>query len=248
MKKGLSVLAAFAALIAVALPPCLGAEEVKVRPEGGEKGPKKRRPRKEESPFGKSAAFGDDLAQLDSQLTLTEEQKKKLQEIKEKRDKALEKYDQVSQKRVSTVERNLEKVRGRKDREANNLRKQAEGFLKSVRVGRTRLATGYDKKMFAVLTPEQRAKWNTPILTQEITNEFSLLFLEGKQEEKLQALCKAQAKRLSIPLDPEKHAEALLPIKRLVFRNVLTKKQQAEYLKLKAPASKDGEGKRRRKG
>jgi Spy/CpxP family protein refolding chaperone len=248
MRKGLSVLASFAALIAVALPPCLGAEEVKVRPAGEEKRPRKARREKEESPFGKGAAFGDDLAQLDSQLTLTDEQKKKLQEIKEKRDKALEKYDQLSEKRTSAVEKRLEQVRGRKDREANNLRKQAEGFLKSVRAGRARLAAGYEKKMFAVLTPEQRAKWNTPVLTQAITNEFSLLFLEGKQEEKLQALCKAQAKRLSIPLDPEKHAEALLPIKRLVYRNILTKKQQAEYVKLKAPADKGGEGKRRRKG
>ncbi len=248
MKKGLSVLAALAVLIAVTLPPCLGAEEVKVRPAGGEKGPRKRRPGKEESPFGKSAAFGDDLSQLDSLVTLTEEQKKKLQEVKEKRDKAMEKFDQVSEKRIGRAEQALGKLRGRKDREANNLRKQAEGFLKSVRAGRARLATGYEKKMFAVLTPEQRAKWNTPILTGEMTNEFSLLFLEGRQEERLQALCKAQAKRLSIPLDPEKHAEALLPIKRLVFRSVLTKKQQAEYVKLKAPASKGGEGKRRHKG
>lgn len=257
MKKGLSVLGILAVLTAVALPPCLGAEGVKVQPEGAEKGQKRKRPEgkregnREGDPFSKSVAFGDDLGKVDSVVGLNDEQKKKLQDLKEQRDKALEKYDQTYQKRIAKAEAAMEKLHGKKDREAGQVRKDVEGFLKSVQTNRAKLAEGYERRMFAVLTPEQRAKWNSPILTEEMTSEFSLLFLEGKQEERLQALCEAQAKRLSIPLDREKHAKSLDPIKRLAFKTILTKKQQAEYLKLKAPTKTTGkgqEGKGRRKG
>lgn len=161
MKKGLSVLGILAVLTAVALPPSLGAEGVKVQPEGAEKGQKRKRPEgkregnREGDPFSKSVAFGDDLGKVDSAVGLNDEQKKKLQDLKEQRDKALEKYDQTYQKRIAKAEAAMEKLHGKKDREAGQVRKDVEGFLKSVQTNRAKLAEGYERRMFAVLTPEQ---------------------------------------------------------------------------------------------
>ena len=257
MSKGLSILAGWAVLAAVALPPCPAAEGFGDLP-GDDKGKKakpvkvvedkkgepfakekdKPRGKKRKSGFGASEAFGDDLDKLDSLVGLKDDQKQKLQELKDKRDKALAKLDESNARKVAKIETVLEKTQGRRDQDATNLRKQAEKLLKSIEANRSRIADGLNRRMFALLTPEQRAKWNLPILTDELTKEFSLMFLEGKQEEKLQALCKVQAKRLKIPLDPEKHAKALDGVKMQVCRSILTRKQRAEYLKSKAPAKK----------
>ena len=263
MSKGLSILASWAVLAMVALPPCPAAEgfgdlpgegkkDKKAKPakegEGaqenpfgnkenkpGEKGDKPREKKKKDV-LGESPAFGDDLEKLDSLVGLKDDQKEKLQALKDKRDKALEKFDAANARKITKLEAALGKTQGRRDQETANLRRQVEGMLKSIETNRSRIEDGINRRMFSLLTPEQRAKWNLPILSDELTKEFSLMFLEGKQEEKLQALCKSQAKRLNIPLDPEKHAKALNGLKMQVYRSVLNKKQQVEYRKSKAPA------------
>lgn len=250
MRTGLSVVAGLAVLTAWALTPCLGAKRVEVQPVGVERDkPGKDRPDKEGIPFGKSATFGDDLEQVDSLVTLKDDQKKKLGEIKGQRDKALERYDQMYQPKVAKAEANLGKLRDKegRDHRAAELCKRLETFLKSTRTNRQRRAEGYERRMFAVLTPDQRAKWNGPILTQEMIREFSGVSLEPKQEGKIETICKARAKRLTIPLDPEKHASALNPIKALICKSVLTKKQQAKYRRDSAPVRKTSKGRDKEK-
>jgi len=88
--------------------------------------------------------------------------------------------------------------------------------------------------MFAVLTAEQRAQWNVPILLEEMTKEFELLFLTSDQEERIQNLCRTQARRIAVPLDPRKHARIIRAVKAMVYRNILTSEQRREYAKLAA--------------
>jgi len=199
--------------------------------------------RDKKDPFGKGggAVFGEDLDGLAAQLELTDEQKEKLQKIKDSRDKAMERFEKANGKKVTIAEGKLQQLGNvdKRDRRAGDMRRQLEGFLQGVKASRDKLSDGYGRRMFALLTPEQKAKWNGPILTEELTKEFSLLFLEGKQQERLQKLCDAQAKRLSIPLNPEKHAKALDGLKLTVYRSILNRKQQAEYRQLKAPKGKE---------
>jgi Spy/CpxP family protein refolding chaperone len=246
MKKRLCILAGLAVLSIVAAP-LHSAERKAVEPA-----PARVKPDKED-PFAGAAAFGENLEDLDAKVTLTEEQKTKLKKLMETRDKTLAKFDKAYESRVQKAEERLSALRSRgekNNRQVQNMRKQLEGFLKSVETKRSTLEGGYEKRMFALLKPEQRAKWNHPILQDALTKEFSLLFLDTKQEERLESLCKAQAKRLSVPLDPEKHAKSLEGLQMMVYRSILNKKQQLEYRKMKAAmVKKPGrEGGRRRGG
>lgn len=262
MKTGLSILAAWtltcAASVALAAD---GFDGLDAGPKEGEKKAKTKKAarqaegeKKDEKPSGPGAAvsFGDDVDALATKLELTDEQKEKFQKIKESREKALENYDKANEKKVAKAQETLQKLAGadQRDPRAADLRKQCDTFIKSVETNRQKLTDAHDGKMWALLKPEQRAKWNAPILTDEMTKEFGLLFLDATQEEKLQKLCEAQAKRLSVPLDPEKHASALDGIKMTVYKTILNKKQQGEYRQRKAseakPKTTEGGGKRKR--
>jgi Spy/CpxP family protein refolding chaperone len=243
MKTYCAILAALVAFAVATAPPCLAAEGVEVKPAQPKRAGKK--PARKD-PFGRATStFGENLDQLKEKLDLSDEQKEKLGKLIETRDKALEKYDKVNEPKAQKIEGRLSQLQGKgaKNKQVQGMRRQLEGYLKNIQTGRQRITDACEKRMFALLTPEQRAKWNTPILQDELTKEFSLLFLDTKQEERLENLCKAQAKRLSVPLDPEKHAKALDGLKLQVYRSILNKKQQFEYRKMKATTtSKKGKG------
>ena len=259
MKAGIWILTALAVLAFVAGPVVSAkragkadrkakakATKVADDPFGGKEkqGPKDKKAG--EGPFGEkgaSAGFGSDLEQLNTVVGLTEIQKKKLAKLKEARDKNVERYDAANEPKIRKAEERLQKLGGSKDdSRAGDARRRLEAFIKQAPAGRERLVLSYDRKMFAVLKPEQRAKWNTPILKEEVMKDFSLLFLEAKQEKKIDSLCAAQAKRLNIPLDPEKHGKSLDGFKRQIYRTVLNKKQKAQYRKMKAPLDSKGKG------
>ncbi len=244
MKTYSPILVGLVAFALAAAPVCLAAEGVEMRPEKPKRAEGKR---VREEPFGQRAGFGDNLDQLNEKLDLSDEQKEKLGKLIETRDKALAKYDKVNEPKAQKIEGRLSQLKGKgaKNRQVQNMRRQLEGYLKNIQMGRRRITDAGEKRMFALLTPEQRAKWNTPILQDELTKEFSLLFLDTKQEERLESLCKAQAKRLSVPLDPERHAKALDGLKLQVYRSILTKKQQFEYRKMKAATSKKDKARER---
>jgi len=111
------------------------------------------------------------------------------------------------------------------------------------RQAREQLEAECEKEMFAVLTAEQRAKWNAPILREEMTKEFELLFLTGQQAERIQNLCQAQARRIAVPLDPRKHARIIRAVKAMVYRNILTSEQRREYARLAATKNNDADRK-----
>jgi Spy/CpxP family protein refolding chaperone len=274
MKRGMTVLVCLGVVWAAAAPAWSG-EGVAVEPEGPKDKPRrKERGRGKDKaklpakgdPFGEAepmggkkgrrgekagATFGDDLDALKGQLSLSDEQMDKLGKIKAERDKTLARWDQVNQPKIERAETRLSQLAGKdkRDRRVGNARKQLEAGLKSLRAGRTRIEAGYERRMFAVLTPEQRGTWNGPLLTEEMTKEFSLVFLEGAQEEKIATLCNAQAKRLAVPVHPEQQANLLRSLKAQVYRSVLNSKQKAEYAKMKRAeaARKSSKGGERRK-
>jgi Spy/CpxP family protein refolding chaperone len=184
----------------------------------------------------KSAGFADNLDTLNTAVTLTDEQKTKLTAIKETCAKDLEKYDKSNEARLTTAQAKLDKATQAKDDKAVKDIKAAMDTIKTVREA---LQAANDKKLFALLTPAQRVKWNAPILKTEIDKEFSMTFLDAKQEDRIAALCAAQAKSLTMPLDPEKLGKSLDPLKAQVLSTILTPKQQADYRKSKAPITPD---------
>lgn len=184
----------------------------------------------------KSAGFADNLDTLNTAVTLTDEQKTKLTAMKETCAKELEKYDKANEAGLTTAQAKLDKATQAKNDKAV---KEIKAAMDNIKAGRDALQAANDKKLFALLTPAQRVKWNAPILKTEIDKEFSMTFLNAKQEDRIAALCAAQAKSLTMPLDPEKLGKNLDEMKAKVRDTILDAKQQADYRKSKAPLTVD---------
>jgi Spy/CpxP family protein refolding chaperone len=242
MSKGPVVLAGLALLGALSAPLLADAKgKGRDKAKKGANANKARKPKREGS-APKAAAFGEDLSAVARKVDLTDEQQDRIRRLKQSRDQALAKHDSTWEPKLQKANARLSQLTGGGGRQAQGARRQLEGFVEGAAAAREQIEASYEKKMFAVLTPEQRAKWNLPVLLDALTSEFSLLFLTSRQEERLRGFCEAQAKRLPVPLDPQKHAKLIESLKAQVYRTILTDKQRSEYAKIAAARRKDGAG------
>lgn len=230
MKRAICLLATLA-LVAALTTPGLAAKK---RPKEGR--PSKTKPEKEplaplEAPE-KLSSFTDDTEKLQSQLGLSEAQVTKLQEMRKKRDDALAKLDEANQKRIDRARARIERLR--KPSERQRAERDLPRYVKMLERSRATLATGHEKRMFATLKAEQKAKWNAPILQAEVEKEFEALGLTDAQKEQLAALCEAQAKRLTVPVSPKTHPATIKLLANQVNLRVLTPEQKKEYAKMRA--------------
>lgn len=174
----------------------------------------------------------DDMAQLDEKVGLTERQKKKIAEMRTVRDNALERWDKANRKKFDAMKAQLEKLSAKKDLKVC---KAIVGRMNVMRRTHGSIITGHERKLFAVLTAEQRTKWNAPILAELVLQEFSSVELSEAQATKITAACNARAKRCNLPLDANVSTQIIGPIKRQVYSSVLTAKQRKEYAATKKP-------------
>ncbi len=168
----------------------------------------------------------DDMAKLDQQVTLTERQKTKIAEMRALRDRALEKWDKANRKKFDAMKAQLEKLSaGRDMRACKTIATQMQSLSRT----RANLVTSHERKFFGVLTSEQRGKWNAPILSQILLDEFSSLELSKEQTGKIETASNAQAKRLTAPLGTDVPTQVTGPIKKHVYTRILTAKQRKAY-------------------
>jgi hypothetical protein len=229
MRTSLSILAGLA-IAGLAFSPLYAAEG-----KAPAKEVKKPAPAHKGDSLAKGAGFADNLDELATAVGLSEEQKTKLRAMKETCAKDLDKYDKANEAKLGTVQTRLDKLAGEKGDKADRDRKELKAFQDNAKAGREALQAANEKKMFGMLNPQQRAKWNTPILQNEINKEFSMTFLDARQEERITSFCANQAKSLTQPLDAEKLGKSLDAMKVQVFNTILTPKQQVDYRKSKAP-------------
>jgi len=168
----------------------------------------------------------DVMAELGEKVGLTEQQKKKIGEMRAVRDKALERWDKANRKNFDAVKAQLDKLSAGK---GTRTCKAIVGRLNAMRKAHASIATGYERKMFEVLTAEQRAKWNAPILSKLLMQEFSSLELSEAQTAKIDSACNARAKRCSFPLGGNTSAQTAASLKKYVYSSILTAKQRKEY-------------------
>ncbi len=186
--------------------------------------------------------FGDDLDKIDATCTLTDAQKTRLRQIKGELDKALETYDKNAAPRLARIEDALTKLGANKnDPKTAPARKELEAMKARIAAQRANLSQTHTRRMFAVLTADQKAKWNTPPLTDGMTAEFSFVMLEPEQIERLNAFCAQQARVLAFPIDPfSPDDKQLNAVKMQVYKTILTTAQQAEYRQIKNPPPAKG--------
>ncbi|HET6428721.1 MAG TPA: Spy/CpxP family protein refolding chaperone [Phycisphaerae bacterium] len=177
-----------------------------------------------------AVSFTDDMDKLHQVVTLTDEQKIKLQDMRKVRDEALSKWDTGSEKSVAAIEKRRDSAKGSA---AARTRKEAGESLVRLYHQRIVLAATHEKAMFAVLTPPQRIAWNAPILEEAVNAEFAELSLTEAQKQKIATICKAEAARLNAPVDPRHDTKIINAVKTRVFREVLTAKQRAEFVRSK---------------
>jgi hypothetical protein len=175
-------------------------------------------------------AFASDIDALRADLELTEQQVTKILGIREKRDAAMAKWDETQEKRKAQIE---EKLPGLMGKENTRLREQAEAYLKALPLARARASAPYDKKMFVVLTPAQRGKWNSPVLRDAAIKEFSSPVLSGDQDVKLAAVCEKLGKTQSTPVSAVTHPSLMASLYKEVYLKVLDKYQQKSYKDVK---------------
>jgi hypothetical protein len=181
--------------------------------------------------------FGDDIDKIDATCELTDAQKTRLRQMKTELDAALEKHDKDAAPKLARIDEGLAKLGpNKKDPKTANARKELEALKAQIAAERENLTQTHTRRMFAVLTADQKAKWNTPLLTDEMAKEFSIVMLDPKQIERLGAFCAQQARVLAFPVDPFNPAENQLnPVKMQIYKTILTPAQQAEYHQIRSP-------------
>jgi hypothetical protein len=170
----------------------------------------------------------DDMETLDEKVTLTDQQKKKIPEMRALRDKILTNWDKVNRKKFDAMKAGLEKLTTRRQM---RLCKTIVTQLRSLARARAAIVLSNERKFFGALTPEQRGKWNTPIVSQVLLDEFSSLELSKEQIAKIELAAGAQAKRLAVPLGSgPPPTQVTAPIKKYVYTRILTTKQRKQYI------------------
>jgi Spy/CpxP family protein refolding chaperone len=176
------------------------------------------------SPRG-PAMFGSDLTRISQQLGLTEEQKKKMESLGAERDAALAGWDRANQKRIAAIQAAIGKVTGKSSARKRAVLERQLGTLQS---GRVRLAATHERRLFGVLTREQRGKWNGPILAGSVLKDLERLGLDETQKQKVHALCRARGEGISAPVDPKRHDLTFKAVKQQTITTVLTPAQRKQ--------------------
>jgi len=189
-------------------------------------------PKKTTSKDRKIASFTDDAKKLKS-LELTEEQQKLLGEAKAARGNAMEKWSQLNARSLEAAAAQASKAKGKSSAGA---RKRLEALKKSYEQGRQRIAAQHERKMFAILTPEQRGKWNAPILAADVCKELTSVKLDAEQKQKVLDLCQPPAQRLLEPTAAGKNPTIVKSLVGQTYARVLTAEQRKTYNEKKRPA------------
>ena len=176
----------------------------------------------------KVESLTDDMASLDQQVTLAETQKKRIAQMRTIRDKTLTSWDKVNRKKFDAMKARLDKFSTPRDLRAC---KTVVTQMQSMSKTRAGIVISNERKIFGILTAEQKGKWNTPILSKILLDEFASIELSKEQTGKIESAVSAQGKRLSVPLGSgPPPVQVTEPIKKYVYTRILTAKQRKEYV------------------
>ena len=181
-------------------------------------------------PVIKVTSFTDDVKKLDTQLALTDEQKAGIQTARGDRDNELTQWDERNEKAVAAAHDKVTKASGK----AGPL-KHAQDDLAALMAGRDRIVSNYEKKMFDLLTPEQRAKYNAPLLSAEVQREFKDLKLTADQIDQITTMCQDPASKMTEPMSPKKPPASVKVLVGEAINTVLTPEQRKAYSDSKNP-------------
>lgn len=180
----------------------------------------------------KVVSFTDDAKKLKAVVAPTEEQTKSFEEIKAERDKKLAEWDKASERTIESIKERMAGVTGKN---AAATRKNLKATLDRTYASRQAIADVYERKMFALLTEEQRAKLNGQTLSDLVMKDLKRLKLEKDQQAKLLELCQRQGKLVALPVTQDSHPQVVKSIENQAYASIFTPEQRASYNKMTKP-------------
>jgi hypothetical protein len=197
-------------------------------------------------PSGPNSSFTDDMERLNGVVGLNEKQTAAISRLRQDRDKALANWDKQNEKQLQRAREALDKLEGEKNERA---RKDIEARVARINKSRENLFQQYEKRMFALLDPAQRGKWNGPLMQSAVIGEFESLSLNEKQLEDVKGICATGGSRLAAPFASAEQQRVIESLKAQIVARVLTKEQRTAYMKAHAKgAAPRREGRPRQDG
>jgi hypothetical protein len=168
-----------------------------------------------------------DFAQMARVGKLDGKQQLTLLQAQQDMESALQKWDDKWEEKIGRAEDLLA--------ETNNRRKKADlkKWLRIKEHHRKKLADNLFSRALKTLTPKQLAAWNSDKLWEMVETEFTDLYLNDAQIEKIHADCDKLAKKIRVAKDISGNKKLRQSILKRAYTR-LTKRQKREYRKIKA--------------
>jgi len=177
--------------------------------------------KKEKADKGESGLRGE-YAILASECNLTPEQKEQLAAKLKASKEAVEAWEQQNGQKVKDLQA---KMKAAKEAGNTDEAKTIAQEVKTLLTDRARLAEGNMDAVLAMLTPEQKVKWNAFRLYRAAMQKYKRLGLSEDQTAKVRALADETAKA-SDPADEKAAKTAMMTLAEKVEKDILTAEQR----------------------
>ncbi len=209
----------------------LALASVSAAPAGAKKD-KPRKDAKDEAPVQVDFALLGDFAQLARDVRATPEQQKKFVELQTKRDAALEAWQKRNQDSLRRADEMLLKAKDKKQR------KRIAEAVRELNTQREKIRDAYFARAIAILTPEQRGKYNGALLKEVMLEEFEKVKLDGQQTAEVARLCVETGARYTGSEPIQSNKGIFRAVAKRIYMKVLTEDQQKKYAESKRKKDK----------
>ena len=181
----------------------------------------------------KVVSFTDDLDKVAAVCTLTKPQQVRIVALIVDRDKALERWDERNDPKLDAAYDKLAELILSIDTEA---RAETRAYLDTLYASRRRVADGYEKILFSILTSLQKKTWNVTALQTWAFKTFAPCNLTDEQFLKVQLACRKEVDLLLMPVTPRTHPRIYESLFTAIHDDMLTVIQRHAYEHALEPA------------
>jgi Spy/CpxP family protein refolding chaperone len=136
----------------------------------------------------------NELQEMFSQCQMTDEQKTKVTQIATAGMASLAEWNKAHADQMAALQKQMKAASDVKDAAAaQKIRAEAIAVLEE----RSSIAVKMQQDMLAVMTPEQRLKWNGFVVSQQVKGRFAATQWTAEQAAKIQEMCDAAAKEIT---------------------------------------------------
>jgi hypothetical protein len=189
----------------------------------------------------KVVSFTDDLDKVHEICTLTKPQRTRLEALIVDRDKALTRWDERNDPKIEAANDKLADLILSIDAEA---RAKVHAHLEALYASRRRVADGYEKILFSILTSLQKKAWNVTALQTWAFKKFAPCDLTDEQFLKVQLACRKEVELLLMPVAPRTHPNVYESLFTAIHDGILTVDQRHAYEAAHKAAKPPGKGKK----